>query len=81
MCLGLRRSVSSKKGVWDDKVKGGTKATTRRQIMEWRTIYTDTIAQVGICEDLGAVGDCQRSSPSAGCRVILFFEAGDGWLG
>lgn len=78
---GFTEQCQRKKGVWDDKVKDGTKATTRRQIMEWRTIYTDTIAQVGICEDLGAVGDCQRSSPSAGCGVILFFEAGDGWLG
>lgn len=25
----------------------------------WRTINADAIAQMGICEDLGAVGDCQ----------------------
>lgn len=27
--------------------------------MSWRTVYADAIAQMGICENLGAVGDCQ----------------------
>ena len=45
------------------------------------TIYADAVAQVGVCEDLGAVGDCQRGSSSTGCGIILLYEAGDGWLG
>ena len=54
------------------------KAFRRGDKRERCTIYADAIAQLGVCEDLGAVGDCQRGSSSAGGRIILLFEAGDG---
>ena len=57
------------------------KAIRRGDKRERCTIYADAIAQLGVCEDLGAVGDCQRGSSSTGGRIILLFEAGDGWLG
>ena len=45
------------------------------------TIDADAVAEMGVVEDVGAVGDGQRGPAAAAGGVILFLEGGDSWLG
>lgn len=54
-------NVSAEEECWDERsrLRRNRKTVRSGRIASWRTVYTDAVAQMGICEDLPAIGDCQ----------------------
>ena len=76
--LGQRAEVGAPEGLGRDP--DHERSLLERGDGQARAIDADTVAKLGIPENVGAVADGQGGAASAGGGVIVRLERGDGWL-